>query len=274
VWLKKTESKKMWQTAISNVGSNKIHIRGYPVEQLIGCVSYAQMVYLVIKGELPSEGEAKLLDAILVSSIDHGVTPPSTFCARNVASTGAELNSCVSAGILAISRYHGGAIEACMDLLLETEQLKYAQKLPDSVAAKRIIQSYREEDKRLAGFGHRLHTADPRTKKLFEVAKQLGFAGEYVVLAQTLEKELASILGKRLPLNVDGAIAALLCELDFEPVLANGFFMIARLPGLLAHIYEEKSRYKPMRKIVQNEVEYDGPDERPVSSLRKGARGL
>ena len=116
--------------------------------------------------------------------------------------------------------------------------------------------------KRLAGFGHRLHTADPRAKKLFDLAKQLGLAGTYVLLAQTFESELASVFGKPLPLNVDGAIAALLCELDFDPVLANGFFMIARLPGMLAHIYEEKTQFKPMRKIDQKEAEYNGPKER------------
>jgi citrate synthase len=254
----------MWQTAISNVASNKIRIRGYPVEQLIGRVGYAQMVYLVLKGDLPSENEGKLLDAILVSSIDHGITPPSTFSARNVASTGAELNSCVAAGILAISRYHGGAIEDCMELLLETEQLKYAEKLTDNKAAHAMITAYRKDNKRLAGFGHRFHTADPRTKKLFQLAEQLNLAGEYMVLAKILERELTSDLGKPLPLNVDGAIAALLCELDFDPLLANGFFMIARLPGLLAHIHEEKTRFKPMRKINQNEVEYNGPGEREL----------
>ena len=254
----------MWQTAISDIGRNKINIKGYPIAQLIGRIGYAQMVYLILKGELPSENEAKLLEAILVSSVDHGVTPPSTFSARTIASTGAELNSCVAAGILAISRYHGGAIEDCMDLLLETEQFKYAEKLNDESAAKKMIKTYRDENKRLAGFGHRLHTVDPRTEILFNLADQLNLSGEYVTLAKTLERELASVLGKVLPLNVDGAIAALLCELDFDPILANGFFMIARLPGLLAHIQEEKSRFKPMRKINQNEVEYDGPEERSV----------
>ena len=72
------------------------------------------------------------------------------------------------------------------------------------------------------------------------------------------------MLGKILPINVDGAIAALLCELDFDPVFANAFFMIARVPGLVAHIYEEKTRYKPMRKIHPTDVEYDGPEGRSL----------
>jgi citrate synthase len=259
----------MWQTAISDVASNKIHIRGYPVEQLIGSVGYAQMVYLVLKGDLPAENAGKLLEAILVSSVDHGITPPSTFSARTIASTGAELNACVAAGILAISRYHGGAIEECMELLLETEQLKYAEKLNDNIAAQTMIAGYLKDNKRLAGFGHRLHTTDPRTNKLLQLAGQLNLTGEYVILARALERELTSVLGKKLPLNVDGAIAALLCELDFDPALANGFFMIARLPGMLAHIYEEKTRFKPMRKIDQKEAEYDGPKERSVVELSR-----
>ena len=81
-------------------------------------------------------------------------------------------------------------------------------------------------------------------------------------MGHAFEQELEKALGKKLPLNVDGAIAAVLCDLDFDPVLANAFFMIARVPGLVAHIYEEKTRYKPMRKIHPTDVAYDGPADR------------
>jgi citrate synthase len=205
-----------------------------------------------------------MIEAILVSSVDHGTTPPSALSAITVASTGAPLNASVAAGILAISEFHGGAIESCMRILQATMAYKKAHQCTSSEAASRIITDYRAEKKRLSGFGHRLHTNDPRTKKLFQLAEELTIASDYVSLASVFETELEKVLGKKLPINVDGAIAALLCEMDFDIMFANAFFMIARVPGLVAHIYEEKTRYKPMRKIHPTDVVYDGPGERKI----------
>ncbi len=253
-----------WKSAITKVEPNKLVVRGYRLDELIGKVSYAQMVYLLFKGELPSPKVGKLIEAILVSSVDHGTTPPSVLSALTVASTGAPLNAAVAAGILSISKFHGGAIEDCMRILMEAKQLMDTQNMDYDQAAESIIKKFREEKKRLSGFGHRYHTNDPRTKKLFALAEELDLAGDYTRLALAFVKKLKEITGKDLPLNVDGAIGALLCELDIDPILANAFFMIARVPGLVAHIYEEKTRYKPMRKIHPTDVEYDGPEERPV----------
>ncbi len=254
-----------WKSAITKVEPNKLLIRGYRLDELMGNVSYAQMVYLLFKGELPSPKVGKLIEAILVSSVDHGTTPPSVLSALTVASTGAPLNAAVAAGILSISKFHGGAIEDCMRILLQAKTLIDEQNLDFEQAAEQVINEFRAAKKRLSGFGHRIHTNDPRTKKLFALAEELGLAGDFVQLANAFVKQLKVITGKDLPLNVDGAIAALLCELEFDPLLANAFFMIARVPGLVAHVYEEKTRYKPMRKIHPTDVEYDGPAERPFS---------
>jgi citrate synthase len=257
-----------WKTAITRIEPNMISIRGYHLDELMGKVSYSQMVYLLFKAEMPSQNIGKLIEAILVSSIDHGTTPPSVLSAITVASTGATLNASLAAGILAISKFHGGAIEECMLLLKEAKEEIENSACNKVKAVQKIITVYREQNKRLSGFGHRLHRDDPRTKKLFALAKKYGIAGIYVELACEFESQLEKSLGKKLPLNVDGAIAALLCEMDFDPILANAFFMIARVPGLVAHIYEEKVRYKPMRKIHPTNVEYDGPPERNLE-IRK-----
>lgn len=254
-----------WNTAITKIEPNKISVRGYPIDQLLGKVSFAQMVYLLFKGELPDENTGKMIEAILVSSVDHGTTPPSALSAITVASTGAPLNASVAAGILAISRFHGGAIEECMQILKQTMDYKKSNKCDFPTAAEKIISDYRLIKKRLSGFGHRLHTDDPRTKKLFQLADEYGVAGDYVNLATDFEHILEKSLGKKLPLNVDGAIAALLCDMEFDLIFANAFFMIARVPGLVAHIYEEKTRFKPMRKIHPTDVSYDGPEERKLS---------
>ncbi len=259
------DNKEKWKTSITNIKPNKILLRGYPIDELMGKISYAQVVYLAIKGELPSENVSKILDAILVSSVDHGVTPPSALSTMTVASTGTPINAAISAGILAISKFHGGAIEDCMKTLIECKKIKDKNNLSNNESAVKIIQKASETKKRLSGFGHRIHTDDPRTKRLFDMAKEYNISGDYIKIIKSIESELEKSKSKKLPINVDGAIAALLCELDFDPILANAFFIIARIPGLVAHFYEEKTTQKPMRKIEPSNWIYDGPDERHLT---------
>ncbi len=253
-----------WKTGISEVEPNKVKVRGYPVDQLMGKITFSQAIYLVLKGEMPSSEEGKLMDAILVSSVDHGASPPSVLTARTVASTGAELNSAVAAGVLAISRYHGGAIEEGMNLFIHIKQKmkESGESLGETVS--KVLNEMKQRKERASGFGHRLHQKDPRTQRLFELARELGLAGEYVTTALAVEKGLKKVIGKPLPINVDGAMAALLCDLDFPPEIGNAFFIISRIAGLVAHVHEEKSRMRPMRKIHPKDFEYDGPSERKI----------
>ncbi len=248
-----------WKSAITEVKPNRVKVRGYPVEELIGRVSFSQAIYLVLKGEMPSPEIGRLVDAIFVSSVDHGAGPPSALAARTAASTGAELHACIAAGVLAISRFHGGAIEEAMRLFTRIARLMEEQNQVEEAAARVILEEMRRGRQRAAGFGHRLHNQDPRTAKLFELAAELGLAGRHVGIARSVEAILAEILGKPLPINVDGAIAALLCDLGFPPEIGNAFFIIARAAGLTAHIQEEKARMRPMRKIHPTDFAYDGP---------------
>jgi citrate synthase len=251
-----------WRTAVTNVGRNKIQLRGYPVEELMGRKTLAEVVWLALRGELPAEAEGKLLDAILVSSVDHGVTPPSTLAARTAASTGAPVNAALAAGVLSVNRFHGGAVEGCMAALAEALAYMKDKGVSREEAAAATVERWRECGHRVEGFGHRLHDADPRAARLFALAAELGLAAEGVATARALEAALATAKDKRLPLNVDGALAACLYDLGFEPAVANAFFILARLPGWLAHIVEERTRERPMRRIEPSSWEYDGPPER------------
>ncbi len=106
-----------WQSSLTDIAPNKILVRGYPLDEMMGRLGFAEAVYLLLMGELPTPAIGRMLNAVLVSSIDHGVTPPSTLAARNVATTGAPLKDCVAAGILAFGPHHGGDIESCMRFL-------------------------------------------------------------------------------------------------------------------------------------------------------------
>ena len=125
-----------WQTGITRIRPNEIRIRGYPLTELMGRVSFAEAVYLLLWGDLPTVEQARLLEAILLSVVDHGVTPPSTQPARTVACTGTPLVSAVAAGMLTISEYHGGAVEAAMELFYDTaRQWETGKDLENIVAA-------------------------------------------------------------------------------------------------------------------------------------------
>ena len=253
-----------WQTAITNIEPNKILIRGYRLEDLMGKITYPQMVYLLIKGELPSRNVGQMIDAILVSSVDHGVTPPSCQAAVTVASTGATLNAAIASGILAINEFHGGAIEKSMRILRTAVNLMKEEKISAAEAARKMVGSYLKDKKKIMGYGHRVHTNDPRTEKLFNLAEEYGLSGSHIEMCQAIQKAFLELGGKDLPINVDGAIAAVLCEIDLPSELANAFFIMARLPGLLAHITDEKIRYRPMRRIDFSQAVYDGPAERDL----------
>jgi len=255
-------SEDKWPTAITDIGKNKINVRGYPIADLMGKAGFAQVAYLAIFGELPDDNTGKMIDAIIVSSVDHGVTPPSILSSLVVASTGASLSASIAAGIMSINRFHGGAIEDCMKMLIEAVKLQQAENLSAADAAKKIVTDYRAAKKTLFGYGHRVHTEDPRKIKLLRLAEELGFAGPYVTMSLAIENVLPQVLGKQLPLNVDGAIGAVLCELRVSPELSNAFFILSRTAGIIAHVHEERTRQKPMRKIDPGAWEYDGPAER------------
>jgi citrate synthase len=248
-----------WSTAITRIEPNRISVRGRPLDELMGELSFARVVYLVLKGELPSESHGRVLDAILVASIDHGVTAPSTVAARSVASCGVPLTASLAAGVLSIGKHHGGAVEDCMEALKFAVADSQTRGVSLEEAARGLVEKFKREKKRFPGFGHRIHTQDPRTARLRELAAESGLSGPYMEVSERLEKALKESLGKQLPLNLDGAIAAVLCEMDFPSAIGNAFFVIGRIPGLVAHFHEETTTMKPMRTVVPSESEYEGP---------------
>lgn len=256
-------SEDTWKTAITQIEPNEVRLRGYRIDELMGNVTFAQAIFLALTGELPAPNVAKLLDAMLVSSIDHGATPPSALAARTATSTGAPLNAAIAAGVLSINRFHGAAIYDCMGVIEEGIQMAADSNVSIEEAAEDLVGRYRQEKKRIAGLGHRIHTDDPRTKKLFAIAQELKVAGDGVAMIIAIQAALSKT-GKDLPINVDGAIAALLVDLHMPHELANAFFIMARVPGLVAHVHEEQTRERPMRKIDPVKHEYDGPPARSL----------
>src|SRR5205085_1930313 len=170
-----------WHSAITEIAPNTILIRGYPLDELMGRLGFAEAVYLLLMGELPTPAIGRMLNAVLVSSLDHGVMPPSTLAARNVATSGAPLKDCVAAGILAFGPHHGGDIESCMRFLDSGLSKIRSGKTPND-AAESIVKECVAARELPPGFGHRLHLRDPRAARLFQMALELELEGEHVRL--------------------------------------------------------------------------------------------
>lgn len=251
-----------WTTKITKVEPDHLVTKGYRQEELIGNIPFPHVVYLLLRGELPSKEYGKMMDAILTACIDHGVTPPSSMASRIVASGGVPLPTAVAAGILSIGDAHGGAIEKSAKFLQEGISRMKKEKIEIDEIAEILVKESRKKRERILGYGHRIHSLDPRTKRLFSLAGKLGIAGEHIKLSIAIEKILESETGKKLPINVDGAIAAISSDMGFDWRLGKAFFLLGRIAGLTAHVYEEQTQEKPMRKMFSIESVYNGPKER------------
>ncbi|MBI2223242.1 MAG: citryl-CoA lyase [Acidobacteria bacterium] len=268
---KPRSGEERWRTALTAIEPNKILVRGYPLDEMMGRLAFGEAIYLLLVGELPTAGIGKLVEAMLVSFIDHGPTPPSTLAARNVATTGATLRGCVAAGVLGFGRFFGGDIQATMEMLDQgLARVRNGTRVKD--AAEEVLKQYRERGELPPGFGHRIHTFDPRAARLFQMAMELELDGEHVRFIRAMEMALHERPSKeeqQAPVNIDGAIAAVCGDLGIKAEVADGLFMISRIPGIVAHALEEHERHEPLRRIDPQGFVYDGPAQRRLPETRR-----
>ena len=266
----RAESEPNWHTSITCIEPNKISVRGYPLDEMMGRLTFGEAVYLLLLGELPTPSIGRLMEAVLLSSIDHGATPPSTLAARNVATSGAPLRNAVAAGILGFGRHHGGDIEPCLHFLDSGLALVRAGTTYHKAAETIVARA--EEDGELPppGFGHRFHTRDPRAARLFQMALELEIEAEHIRMIRAVEQVLSQRPGTDPPpINVEGAIAAVCGDIGISAEIGNALFIISRVPGLVAHVHEERTGQPSMRQIDPKDHVYDGPTDRRLPETRK-----
>jgi citrate synthase len=270
--IKPRDGEERWRTALTEIEPNRILVRGYPLDEMMGRLPFGEAIYLLLVGELPTPAIGRMVEAMLVSFIDHGPTPPSTLAARNIATTGATLRGCVAAGVLGFGKFFGGDIQTTMEMLDSGLSLVRGGSSVKE-AATTTLDYYRQRGELPPGFGHRYHTRDPRSARLFQMALELELDGDHVALIRAMEMELhrrPSKEEKQTPVNIDGAIAAVCGDLGIKAEVADGLFMISRIPGIVAHALEEKERYKPLRRIDPEDFLYDGPGQRRLPETRRG----
>ncbi|MCP4789636.1 MAG: citryl-CoA lyase [Gammaproteobacteria bacterium] len=232
-----------WRTEIIEMSPGEIRFRGYAIEELIGNISFAQMIWLMLRGELPTKEQSSLLEIALVAGVDHGPQAPSIAIARMSATCGVGLNNAMASALNVLGDVHGGAGEQAVELytqIIDENTQEVGLRATTESALKRFFET---GQKFVPGFGHRFHPVDPRAPrilKLMEDAAQKGVvSGEFVAVASQIEKSLEHIKGKRIPMNIDGATAVVLAELGFPAPLARGIFCLSRSLGILSHAWEQ-----------------------------------
>jgi citrate synthase len=246
-----------WRTAIVDAGPDHIRVRGHDVLDLMKQATFTDHIFLLHHERLPSPGERRLLDAILIGVADHGAGAPSCAAARLAASGNRQSPSAaIAAGILTIGDEHGGAGQGCMEMIEAGLADARRDGLSLDTVAARMVDEARAAKTRLAGFGHRVHsTIDPRVAVLFALAEESGLAGDGIRFARALEAAISERI-KPIPLNIDGALAAILVDLGFPPMVGKLIFIVGRVAGVSAEVLEEYAREKPMR--IKIPVAYDG----------------
>jgi citrate synthase len=245
-----------WRTSIVDSRDGHIRIRGYDIPSLMTGRTFTDTIFLLHQGRLPNPTERALLDAILTGVADHGSGAPSCATARLAISGNRQsVSAAVAAGLLAVGDDHGGAGSGCMEMIAAGIARAHTESWTLEQAAEATVADARAAGRRLAGFGHRVHTTDPRTAILFDLAREGGVAGDGIAFIQAMERAIASAI-KPLPINIDGALAAVLHDMRFAPVFGRLVFMIGRVAGLTAEVAEELAREKPMR--IRIPVAYDG----------------
>jgi citrate synthase len=259
-----------WDTSIIDIHPGKIAIRGYPIEELIGRVRFPDMIWLMLRGELPSRGQSELLEAALVPGVDHGPHAPSIAIARMAVTCGLPVNGAMASAVNVLDDIHGGAGQQCMELYREIDA--EAGTGGDLVrAATAVIQRHRAAGEKIVpGFGHRFHPVDPRTAPLFALvakAEAAGVvAGRFAAIGHAVESAIFAITKRKIPMNIDGITAVIFCELGFEPELGRGLFALSRSVGILAHAWEQKQRGRRIMGPMPREIpyRYSGPALRRV----------
>src|SRR5262245_20646472 len=246
-----------WRTSIVDAGPTYIRVRGHDVLDLMREATFTELIFLLHHNRMPSVGERRLIDAILIGVADHGAGAPSCAAARLAASGNRQsLSAAVAAGVLTIGDEHGGAGSGCMDLIFEGLGRAKRDGLSFEAAARELVDEAKASGARIPGFGHRVHsTIDPRVAVLFGLAEQSKLAGDGVRFARALEDAVRDRI-KPIPLNIDGALAAILVDLGFPSMVGRLLFIVGRVAGVSAEVLEEHAREKPMR--IKIPVTYDG----------------
>ena len=260
-----------WTTEIIDIKPGEIAVRGYPIQELIGQLSFPQMIWLMLRGDLPSKEQGALLEAALVAAVDHGPHAPSIAISRMSVTCGAELNNAMASAINVLADIHGGAGQQCMEIYFDVARRMDAGNSLEAAVDAALEAFVAEHGKVIPGFGHRFHPIDPRAVKLLAMVQDAERAGvvngKFARIGSRIEEVLTARKGKRIPMNIDGITAVIYAELGFAAELGRGLFILSRSVGILAHAWEQFQQGGRIKGPMPPSIPYTyaGPARRSFS---------
>jgi citrate synthase len=249
-------------TAISTASADRINVRGRDLSgELIGSIGFTDYFYFLVTGAMPSPEQRFFTDAVLVAIAEHGLVPSVQAARMTLAAAPEAWQGAVAAGLLGVGSVIAGSSETAGKLLVALVAEAKAEGSWDKAARGGLSQLAVAREK-IPGLGHPQHsTGDPRAARLLALADERGVAGDHVRMLRLLKKHAPAIVGRALPINVSGAIPAVMLDVGYPAEAMKGLPLLARTAGLIAHLYEETRR--PIGFILSTEadsaISYDGP---------------
>lgn len=260
-----------WRQKVSHITDGQILIRGYPLTELIENLSYTEALYLTLKGELPTEKEVRVMNALLCGIVDYQFINSTTPAARFVASAFPESSiPGIAAGVLAMGSYTVSPQDSAA-LINNAYELMEKGNLTKEETARRVVREYQENKKRIPGLGHPVYSeVDPRAAALCQVAKEAGLWGEKSQLYEAIHDEFVKSTGKLICINIDGMMACVGNEMGFDPLEISAIAALSFMCGIIAHVVEEIKEGVPLR-VIPPELgsTYVGPPERHLPAKKR-----
>lgn len=234
--------------------------RDFPGE-ILGTLNFGDMAFLELTARPPAPDESRMFNAMLVTLVEHGLTPSTIVARMTYLGAPESLQAAVAAGLCGLGSVFVGSIEGAAKMLYEGLQGNEGE--PDERIASKIVDGFESRKEILPGIGHPFHKPiDPRTPRLLEIAAETGFARRYVKLVQDVAREAERRKGKPLPVNATGVLGALCCEMGFDWRICRGLGVMARAVGIVGHLLEESRQ--PLARQLWLET-----DERATRHMRE-----
>ncbi|WP_309130470.1 citryl-CoA lyase [Brevibacterium sp.] len=267
------ESENYWRTQVSALADEHVSIRGFLLDDLIGGAGFTEAVFLLIRGELPTPQQARVLDAVLNSVLDYGLEKPGTVAARFSVAANRSMAAGLASACLAVGE-NTLATEYAGRFIRETHQEFLGSESGIEEFARTKMAQLRNEKRRIPGFGHPVFKGvDPRAQKIRSIAVEEGLWSDAAEVYEAVHRAFTALPGREMtPINDVGALAAVIDSLGFTPEEGTGLALLSTFPGLIAHISEEMAARVPIRIIPRNDVDYPDPDE--IKNLANAQQAL
>jgi citrate synthase len=261
-----------WTSTVSRIDGDRVRIRGYDLEELIGGQTFTASAFLLLRGRLPTPGEVRALDAVLNAVLDYALEKPGTVAARYTVSANPSMVAGMAAAVLAVGRFTLAPEDTARFVLDAHDRLLATGHGIDELAATLVAEAG-ERRQRIPGFGHpRFRRIDPRAQRLREVAEASGLWGERARLYEAVHRAFTALPGKAdIPINDVGMMAVVLVELGFTPEEMTGLAVLSTMPGVVAHLSEELRTGRPIRVVPEDQVDYADRSERDFAADRREA---